>query len=112
MTISGVTCFIPLEREAVNSLTPDYYGGNMDCVETRPGNEVLFPVQVPGVHFFTGDAHASRADGERTGGDLEVPARVVVTFDLVSGSKINWPRIVSEEFIMVAGRIAWVELID
>lgn len=86
----------------MNSLTPDYYGGNMDCVETRLGNEVLFPVLVPGVHFFTGDAHASQGDGERTGGDLEVPAPVVVTFDLVSGSKINWPRIVSEELIMVA----------
>ena len=109
------------EIEAVNSLTPDYYGGNMDCVETKPGNEVLFPVLVPGAHFFTGDAHASQGDGELTGVALEVPARVIVSFDLKKDSKINWPRIVSDEFIMVAGsarpleaaaRIAWVELID
>ena len=109
------------EIEAVNSLTPDYYGGNMDCVETQPGNEVLFPVLVPGAHFFTGDAHASQGDGELTGVALEVPAKVIVSFDLKKDSKINWPRIVSDEFIMVAGsarpleaaaRIAWVELID
>ena len=70
------------EIEAVNSLTPDYYGGNMDCVETRPGNEVWFPVQVKGAHFFTGDAHASQGDGEVTGVGLEIPAKVTVSFDL------------------------------
>ena len=115
------TMGIAPEIEAVNSLTPDYYGGNMDCVETRPGNEVLFPVLVPGAHFFTGDAHASQGDGELTGVALEIPAKVTVSFDLKKDSKINWPRIVSDEFIMVAGsarpleaaaRIAWVELID
>jgi acetamidase/formamidase len=109
------------EIEAVNSLTPDYYGGTMDCVETRPGNEVWFPVLVKGAHFFTGDAHASQGDGEVTGVGLEIPARVTVTFDLKKGYQINWPRIVSADFMMVAGsarpliaaaRIAWVELID
>jgi len=109
------------EIEAVNSLTPDYYGGNMDCVETRPGNEVWFPVQVKGAHFFTGDAHASQGDGEVTGVGLEIPAKVTVSFDLKKRYSINWPRIVSDDFIMAAGsarpliaaaRIAWVELID
>ncbi len=46
---------------------------------------------------------------------------MTVTFDLKKDYRINWPRIVSDEFIMVAGsarpldaaaRIAWVELID
>lgn len=106
--------------EAVNTLTPDYYGGNMDCVETRPGNEVWFPVLVEGAHFFTGDAHASQGDGELTGVALEIPARVTVTFALKKNCPIKWPRIVSSEFIMVAGsarpldaaaRIAWIELI-
>ena len=109
------------EIEAVNALTPDYYGGNMDCVETRPGNEVWFPVHVEGAHFFTGDAHASQGDGELTGVALEIPARVTVSFEVKKGYTVNWPRIVSDDFVMVAGsarpleaaaRIAWVELID
>jgi amidase len=109
------------EIEAVNALTPDYYGGNMDCVETRPGNEVWFPVLIPGAHFFTGDAHANQGDGELTGVALEIPAKVTVTFEVKKGYAVQWPRIVSEEFIMVAGsgrpldaaaRIAWVELIE
>lgn len=107
--------------EAVNALTPDYYGGNMDCVDTCPGNEVWFPVQVKGAHFFTGDAHASQGDGELTGVALEIPAIVTVTFELKKGYAIKWPRIVSDEFLMVAGsarpldaaaRIAWHELIE
>ena len=109
------------EIEAVNTLTPDYSGGNMDCVETRPGNEVWFPVLVEGAHFFTGDAHASQGNGELTGVALEIPAKVTVTFELKKEYRINWPRIVSQDAIMVAGsarpleaaaRIAWVELID
>jgi amidase len=109
------------EIEAVNALTPDYYGGNMDCVETRPGNEVWFPVHVKGAHFFTGDAHASQGDGELTGVALEIPARVTVSLEVKKGYTVNWPRIVSDDFLMVAGsarpleaaaRIAWVELID
>jgi acetamidase/formamidase len=109
------------EIEAVNALTPDYYGGNMDCVETRPGNEVWFPVQVEGAHFFTGDAHASQGDGELTGVALEIPARVTLSFEVKKGYAVKWPRIVSDDFLMVAGsarpleaaaRIAWVELID
>ena len=109
------------EIEAVNALTPDYYGGNMDCVETCPGNEVWFPVLVEGAHFFTGDAHASQGDGELTGVALEIPAKVTVTFELKKGYAIQWPRIVREAFLMVAGsgrpldaaaRIAWVDLID
>ena len=109
------------EIEAVNALTPDYYGGNMDCVETRPGNEVWFPILVHGAHFFTGDAHANQGDGGLTGVALEIPAKVTVTFDLKKDYTVQWPRIISKEFIMVAGsarpldaaaRIAWVELID
>lgn len=107
--------------EAVNALTPDYYGGNMDCVETCPGNEVWFPVLIEGAHFFTGDAHASQGDGEITGVALEIPAKVTLSFELKKGYAIQWPRILSDTFLMVAGsgrpldaaaRIAWVELID
>ena len=76
---------------------------------------------VEGALFFTGDAHASQGDGEITGVALEVPAKVTVTLDLKKGYSIQWPRIISEDFLMVAGsarpldaaaRIAWVELID
>ena len=58
---------------------------------------------------------------ELTGVALEIPARVTVSFEVKKGYTVNWPRIVSDDFVMVAGsarpweaaaRIAWVELID
>lgn len=108
------------EIEAINSLTPGYWGGNMDCIDTAPGNEIWFPVQVAGAYFFTGDAHATQGDGEITGVAAEIPAQVTLSFRVIKQRKINWPRIVSDEFIMatgsarpleVAARIAWKELI-
>lgn len=107
--------------EAVNALTPSYWGGNMDCVESCPGHEMHFPVLVEGAFFFTGDAHAAQGDGEITGVACEIPSRVTVTLDLIKGKAITWPRAVSDGFIMTIGsarplddavRIASVELID
>jgi amidase len=109
------------ELEAINSLTPGYWGGNMDCPEMCPGNEAHFPVFVDGAHFFTGDVHAAQGDGEITGSACEIPAVVTLTFDLIKGKTIPWPRIISDEEIMVVGsarpmedaaRIAWGSLIE
>lgn len=108
------------EIEAVSSLVPSYYGGNMDCVETCPGNEVWFPVLVDGAMFFTGDAHATQGDGEVTGVAAEIPAAVTVSFEVHRHRAISWPRLRSPTHIMAAGsarpledaaRIAWCELI-
>jgi amidase len=107
--------------EAINSLTPGYWGGNMDCVETAPGNEVTFPVHVPGALFFVGDAHATQGDGEITGVASEIPTKVTLSFRVLKGKKVNWPRIESPDFVMATGsarpledaaRIAWKELIQ
>ena len=106
--------------EAINCLTPNNYGGNMDCLETCPGHEILFPVFIEGAHFFTGDCHAAQGDGELTGVACEIPARATLSFRVIKGQSIGWPRIISDDFIMVAGsarplddavRIASVELI-
>lgn len=107
--------------EAVNSLTPCYWGGNMDCVDTCPGNAMHFPVHIDGAHFFVGDAHATQGDGEITGVACEIPARVEVTFELIKGKTIAWPRIENDDYIMTTGstrplddalRIASCELIE
>lgn len=108
------------ELEAISSLTPGYWGGNMDCPEMCPGNEIQFPVFVRDAHFFIGDVHAAQGDGEITGVACEIPAVVTLTFDLMRGKSISWPRIISDEEIMVVGsarpmedaaRIAWGGLI-
>ena len=108
------------ELEAISSLSPGPFGGNMDVPDVKPGNTVYLPVCNPGALFYTGDCHANQGQGELCGVALEIPCRVTLTFDLVRGKTIAWPRIVSDEAIMVVGssrpmedaaRIAYAELV-
>ena len=109
------------ELEALSALTPFDHGGNMDVPDVKPGNTVYLPVRVPGGLFFTGDCHAGQGQGELCGVALEITAKVTVTFDLIKGKAIAWPRIESAEELMTVGsarpmedaaRIAYAELID
>ncbi len=108
------------DLEAISSLVPGRWGGNMDCVETGAGNSVWLPVFNHGGLFFVGDAHARQGDGELTGVAAEMSARVTLRFELLKQRPIQWPRIESADFLMAAGstrpledaaRIAWKELI-
>lgn len=108
------------DLEAISSLTPGYWGGNMDCVETGIGSSVWLPVHNEGALFFIGDAHARQGDGEVTGVAAEMSARVTVSFALKKNYSIRWPRIETDKYLMAVGsarpledaaRIAWKELI-
>jgi acetamidase/formamidase len=111
----GVAPFL----EAISSLTPGTFGGNMDVPDVRPPNAVHLPVCNRGALFYVGDGHACQGQGEVCGVALEIPCRVSVVFEIIKGKTIEWPRIVSKEAIMVIGsarpmedaaRIAYVEL--
>lgn len=108
------------DLEAISSLVPGYWGGNMDCIETRAGSQVWLPVHNDGALFFVGDAHARQGDGEVTGVAAEMSARITLKFHLLKGRSIRWPRIETSEYLMAVGsarpledaaRIAWKELI-
>ncbi|HEX5416341.1 MAG TPA: acetamidase/formamidase family protein [Chloroflexota bacterium] len=108
------------ELEAISALTPFDHGGNMDVPDVKPGNTVYLPVRVPGALFFTGDCHAGQGDGELCGVALEITAKVTLTFDLIKGNAIAWPRIESPDELMTVGsarpmedaaRIAYTELV-
>lgn len=108
------------DLEAISSLVPGYWGGNMDCVETCAGSSVWLPVRNEGAYFFVGDAHARQGDGELTGVAAEMSARITLSFALLKNRRIHWPRIETDEYLMAVGsarpledaaRIAWKELI-
>lgn len=108
------------EIEAISSLTPDYYGGNMDLPDTAPGAIIYFPVHVSGAYLYLGDCHARQGDGELCGVAIEQASTTVIEVDLVKGWTIGWPRIETADFIMAVGsarpmedaaRIAYRELI-
>ena len=89
--------------EAINALTPSYYGGNMDCPEARPGNTMHFPVRAKGGLFFCGDGHAVQGHGEIGGVACEVPVNLICSFGAKKGENIDWPRVTNDEFFMTIG---------
>lgn len=108
------------EIEAISSLTPDYYGGNMDLPDVAPGAIVYFPVQHKDAYLYLGDCHGTQGDGELCGVAVEMAATVTLQVDLIKGWSIAWPRLENERFIMAIGstrpmedaaRIAYRELI-
>ena len=106
--------------EAISSLSPGMHGGNMDVPDVTEGNTVYLPVHHPGALFYVGDAHAAQGQGELCGVALEIAAKGAFTFDIIKGKAITWPRIESDDAIMVVGsakpmedaaRIAYSQLV-
>ena len=108
------------EIEAISSLQPDYYGGNMDLPDMAPGAIVYLPVNTAGGYLYLGDCHAIQGDGELCGVALEMPATVEIQVDLIKGHGNRWPQLETEEIMMFIGssrpmedaaRIAYRELV-
>ena len=108
------------EIEAISSLVPDYYGGNMDLPDVAPGSIIYLPVNAPGALLYLGDRHAIQGDGELCGVALEHPTVTTVQVDLIQGWTLHWPRLETAEARMTIGsarpmedaaRIAYRELI-
>ncbi len=101
------------------SLTPGEYGGNMDCPDVCEGATLQLPVNHRGALLVFGDVHAAQGDGELCGVALETSAELTLRLDVVKKS-IEWPRIINDDWIMVAGssrplmeayKIAHVEMV-
>jgi amidase len=91
------------DLEAITALAPGPFGGNMDVPDVKPGNTIYLPVWNDGALFYTGDTHAAQGQGELCGVALEITSKVTVSFDVIKGKTIEWPRIESPEKLMVVG---------
>jgi amidase len=91
------------EIEAISSLVPDYYGGNMDLPDVAPGAVVYLPVNTKGAYLYLGDCHAAQGDGELCGVAVEHPTVTTIQVDLIKGWTIKTPRLENEQFYMTIG---------
>ncbi|GGC37853.1 formamidase [Siccirubricoccus deserti] len=91
------------EIEAVSSLQPDYWGGNMDLPDVAPGAVVYFPVHHKDAYLYLGDCHGRQGDGELCGVAVEIPAVATIQVDLIKGWHIPGVRLETEAFIMSVG---------
>jgi amidase len=89
--------------EAVLSLQPDYWGGNMDLPDVAPGAVVYFPVQHDDGYLYLGDCHARQGDGELCGVAVEIPAVATIQVDLIKEWSIPGVRLETADFIMSVG---------
>ena len=114
------TLAVAPDLEAISTLAPGPFGGNMDVPDVRPGNTVLLPVWNDGALFYTGDTHARQGQGELCGVALEITSKATFVFEVVKSRPISWPRIESPDRIMTvcsarpmedAARIAYAELV-
>jgi amidase len=114
------TIAVAPDLEAISSLTPGPFGGNMDVPDVGPGNTLYLPVFNAGGLLSAGDCHGHQGQGELCGVALEIDARITATLHVIKRKKIEWPRIESNNAIMVCGsarpmedaaRIAYTELV-
>jgi amidase len=118
MPFMGTLAVAP-DLEAITTLAPGPFGGNMDVPDVCPGHTVYLPIWNDGALFYTGDTHARQGQGELCGVALEITSKVTVVFDVIKEKAILWPRIESPTRLMTVGsarpmedaaRIAYAEL--
>ena len=76
------------EIEAITSLQPDYYGGNMDVPDVATDTVIYLPINKDGAYLYLGDCHAAQGDGELCGVAIEHPTTTTIQVDLIKKWKI------------------------
>jgi amidase len=99
----GCVAVAPPRKQAIATSTPDTFGGNMDYNGMVAGVKLMLPVSEPGALLFIGDGHARQGDGEVLGNALETSMDVEFRVDLMKGKSIAWPRLETDEYLMVLG---------
>src|SRR5207253_674794 len=117
----GTIGVAPAAFEARNVLVPEAFGGNMDTPEAKAGATIYLGVNVAGGLFSLGDGHYTMGEGETCGVAVEGAMNTVLTVEVVKGVFAEWPRLESDDAIMVAGsyrpledafRIAHTQLVN
>lgn len=91
------------EIEAITSLQPDYYGGNMDLPDIGLDAIIYLPVNHEGAYLYLGDCHAAQGDGELCGVAIEHPTTTTIHVDLIKGWTLANPRLENARFYMSIG---------
>ncbi len=89
---TGTIGVAPAEAGLHSVVPPRRIGGNMDIRDLASGAELYLPIEVAGALFSVGDTHAAQGDGEVCGTAIETPMSVTLTFDLVKGENLAFPR--------------------
>jgi acetamidase/formamidase len=90
-TFLGIMGVAPSEGE-FPMLPPQYFGGNIDNKLLTDGAKLYLPVNAPGALFSCADPHAAQGDGESGGTGIETSATATLSFRVIKGPPIKYPR--------------------
>jgi len=101
----GVLGLAPAEADLVDSIPPNYVGGNIDNWRIGKGATMYYPVAVPGALLSAGDSHASQGDSELCGTAIECSLTgtfqvIVRKKDTLAGSALaglNYPLLETQD---------------
>jgi acetamidase/formamidase len=99
----GTVGVAPAAGEVRSSLVPDTFGGNMDTPEMRAGATCYLGVNAPGALFSVGDGHYRQGEGEACGTAVEGAMDVTLIVDLIKGGGPAWPRLETDDHLIVVG---------
>lgn len=105
----GTVGVAPKAFEVRSSLVPDAFGGNMDSPEVKAGTTIFLGVNVEGALFSIGDGHYAQSEGETCGVAVEGAMWTTCVVDVIKKNYVEWPRLETDEFIMVAGSVRPLE---
>lgn len=74
-----------IASEALRTIPPREFAGNLDVRQLTRGATLFVPVNVPGALFSIGDGHFAQGDGEVCGAAIEMRAAFHVEFGLGKG---------------------------
>ncbi|WP_326645456.1 acetamidase/formamidase family protein [Streptosporangium sp. NBC_01755] len=88
--LCGVT---PAGPEALGTIPPGPYGGNLDLRELTAGSTLHLPVQTEGAGFYVGDPHFAQGNGEVALTALEGSLRATVRLSVADAGPgaTTWP---------------------
>src|SRR5215470_9726891 len=99
----GCIATAPANKAAIPTSYPDNFGGNMDYNGMGAGATVMLSVFEAGALLFLGDGHARQGDAEVLGNAIETSLDVEFSVDLIKKKAISWPRLETQDYIMVLG---------
>lgn len=86
--------------EGIDTGTPGFHGGNMDCTRIGEGATLYLPVNTEGALLAMGDLHARMGDGEVEVCGVEIAGKVTVKLTVLKNCKLPTPFLVNSELAM------------
>jgi amidase len=100
----GCVGVAPPHGEVRNSVVPDSFGGNIDLPILVQGTTLYLLVNVPEAKLWIGDGQFAQGDGEIAGTAIEGAMLTrLVTEVICPGDGVEWPRVETDDAIMVVG---------